>query len=136
MPEEQACELYVVSSDVLFSFSCACLDFGRFCKICFLYEKVSCGPHKGRTKFFHAQWLQHGSQTLLQESSHSRALFWLNECEDLPLECIYSHCNLVPWPSKEVEPLEDIGGQENLFFTGYQFLLTYQTIHDAHSDLL
>ena len=79
---------------------------------------VSSGSQKSWKKFFHAQWLQHGSQTILQESSHSRALFWLNECEDLPLECIYSHCNLQPWPINETEPLDDQDGSVNLFFTG------------------
>ncbi|KAI1794705.1 S-adenosyl-L-methionine-dependent methyltransferase [Ganoderma leucocontextum] len=85
-----------------------------FCKINYFYEES--GPQ--RQKFFHAQWLQHGSQTFLQEAAHSRALFWLNECDDLPVECVYSHCNLQPWPLGEVEPLEDIAEPENHFFTG------------------
>ncbi|EJF66181.1 S-adenosyl-L-methionine-dependent methyltransferase [Dichomitus squalens LYAD-421 SS1] len=87
-----------------------------FCKINYFFEKYE--PRLGWQKLFHAQWLQHGSQTFLQEAAHSRALFWLNECEDLQVECIYSHCNLQPWPPGEAEPLEDDDGPENLFFTG------------------
>ena len=88
----------------------------RFCKNNYFYEKPGSKQHK---KLFHAQWLQHGPQTFLQEAAHSRALFWLNECDDLPVECIYSHCNLQPWPLGEAEPLEDTAGPENHFFTGY-----------------
>ena len=55
-------------------------DLPRFCKINYFFE-VSSGPRKGWGKFFHAQWLVHGSKTLLQEASHPRALYWLNECE-------------------------------------------------------
>ena len=88
----------------------------RFCKINYFYEKPSPKQHE---KLFHAQWLQQGPQTFLQEAAHSRALFWLHECDDLPVECIYSHCNLQPWPLGEAEPLEDIDGPENHFFTGY-----------------
>ncbi|OSD08481.1 S-adenosyl-L-methionine-dependent methyltransferase [Trametes coccinea BRFM310] len=91
-------------------------DTKWFCRICFMFEE--------RDKFgvchkrFHARWLQHGSQTLLQEAAHSRCLFWLNSCDDLPLESIYSHCNVHPWICGEPAPLDDEPGDPNQFFIG------------------
>ncbi|OCH93875.1 S-adenosyl-L-methionine-dependent methyltransferase [Obba rivulosa] len=92
-----------------------------FCKICYMYEKeevVKSGTKRTRIlkKFFHAQWLQHGSQTLLQETAHSKALFWLNECDDLAMECIFGRCNVHILGSADDEPLDD-GEEENDFFT-------------------
>ncbi|KAH9945791.1 S-adenosyl-L-methionine-dependent methyltransferase [Epithele typhae] len=86
-----------------------------FCKICYFFEEEG---SKSWKKMFHAQWLQHGAQTLLQESAHPRALFWLTECDDLPLQCILSHCNIVDWPVGTAEPPEDVFVSENMFFTG------------------
>ncbi|KAI0748472.1 S-adenosyl-L-methionine-dependent methyltransferase [Daedaleopsis nitida] len=101
-----------------------------FCKINYFFEKkVSSGPHKGWGKFFHAQWLVHGSKTLLQEASHPRALYWLNECEDLPLECIYSLCNYHSLPPGQVEPPVDDTGGDNNYFTGL-------TLDDQHHSFI
>ena len=88
----------------------------RFCKINYMFEERD-RSGKMRKKF-HAQWLQHGSQTLLQEAAHSRGLFWLKSCDDLPLECIYSHCRVQPWPRSEPVPLDDCPGELNRFFVG------------------
>lgn len=95
-------------------------NLSRFCKINYFFEtQVSSGTHKGQwEKFFHTQWLVHGSKTLLQEASHPRALYWLKECEDLPLECIYTLCNLHSLPPSQVEPPEDVAGRDNNYFTG------------------
>ncbi|RPD66509.1 S-adenosyl-L-methionine-dependent methyltransferase, partial [Lentinus tigrinus ALCF2SS1-7] len=87
-----------------------------FCKINYFFEKLVKG--QGMKKFFHAQWLVHGSKTLLQEVAHPRALYWLNECDDLDVECIYCHCNVTTLVPGQVEPLEDITGPENNFFLG------------------
>ncbi|KAI0636601.1 S-adenosyl-L-methionine-dependent methyltransferase [Trametes polyzona] len=93
-------------------------DTKWFCKISYMFEKID---RKGRpSKWFHAQWLQHGSQTLLQEAAHPRGLFWLNECDDLPMECIYSHCNVSQvWRPGDPAPAESqptVG--ENCFYVG------------------
>ncbi|KAL6300510.1 S-adenosyl-L-methionine-dependent methyltransferase [Sparassis latifolia] len=97
-----------------------------FCKICYMYEKADTVKSKSKTetvrkKYFHAQWLQHGSQVLLQETAHSNGLFFINECDDLPLECIYQRCNLRLLRSNEDEPPDEPGsgtGGENDFHAG------------------
>ncbi len=91
----------------------------RFCRINYFFEEPVEG--KGWRKFFHAQWLVHGSKTLLQEAAHPRALYWLNECDDLGLECIYSACNVTILAHGQPEPLEEVTGPENNFFLGYVF---------------
>ncbi|KAI0333620.1 S-adenosyl-L-methionine-dependent methyltransferase [Cubamyces sp. BRFM 1775] len=91
-------------------------DTKWFCKINYMFDERD---RSGVTrKKFHAQWLQHGCQTLLQEAAHSRGLFWLKSCDDLPLECIYSHCHVQPWPRSEPVPLDDCSGELNRFFVG------------------
>ncbi|RDX56375.1 S-adenosyl-L-methionine-dependent methyltransferase [Lentinus brumalis] len=87
-----------------------------FCRINYFFEEPVEG--KGWRKFFHAQWLVHGSKTLLQEAAHPRALYWLNECDDLGLECIYSACNVTILVHGQPEPLEEVTGPENNFFLG------------------
>ncbi|KAI0723866.1 S-adenosyl-L-methionine-dependent methyltransferase [Cerioporus squamosus] len=89
-----------------------------FCRINYFFEEQVDGKHKSWRKFFHAQWLVHGSKTLLQEAAHPRALYWLNECDDLSLECIYSMCNVTVLAPGQLEPLEDVTGPENNFFLG------------------
>ncbi|KAI0780552.1 S-adenosyl-L-methionine-dependent methyltransferase [Trametes elegans] len=82
-----------------------------FCQIAYMYETR-------RGKFFHARWLQHGSKTLLQEAANPRVLFWLDECEDQPIGCIYGACNVRRWHHGEPVPLEDSPGDDNLFYIG------------------
>ncbi|KAI0362522.1 S-adenosyl-L-methionine-dependent methyltransferase [Trametes cingulata] len=103
-------------------------DTKWFCKIAYMFEKRD---SSGRwRKYFHAHWLQHGSQTLLQEAAHPRTLFWLNECEDQLLECIYSHCNLEEWPVGDASPPEDPEGDVNRFHVG----LTWDSENCAFSE--
>lgn len=85
----------------------------------FEFEKVD--KLGQRTKHFHAQWLQHGSQTLLQEAAHPRGLFRLNECGDQPLECIYSHCDPQAWPLGDPALPETQPGSANRFHLGYAY---------------
>lgn len=97
--------------------------FHRFIKICYMYEQdeeeyINSELRTVRKKHLHGQWLQHGSQILLQESAHANGLFYINECDDLPLECIYSHCNLRVLSDLETEPPENLD-VENDFFVGY-----------------
>ncbi|KAI8989795.1 S-adenosyl-L-methionine-dependent methyltransferase [Trametes punicea] len=91
-------------------------DTKWFCSISYMFEQRD--KDGTMRKMFHARWLQHGSQTLLQEAAHARGLFWLNACDHLPLECIYSRCNVVDWPCGEPVPLEDLPGEPNRFFVG------------------
>jgi len=77
-------------------------------------EEVSESKDGSKTvyrKYFHAIWLQHGSQMILQETAHSNGLYFLNECDDLPIECIFRLCDfkvLVP-NELESEPESDAG---------------------------
>lgn len=66
---------------------------------------------------FHAQWYQHGAQTLLQETAHPQGLFLTDECEDQPLDCIYQKANLHVLAPTEEEPSQH-SGSNNDFFTG------------------
>ena len=66
----------------------------KFLKIIYLYEG-------GGKKLFHGHWLQHSSQTVLQEMSHPNSLFWLNECEDVPVSTIVQLCCLTKLAGEE-----------------------------------
>ncbi|KAK7693946.1 hypothetical protein QCA50_003520 [Cerrena zonata] len=81
--------------------------------ICYFFEKK-------RSKLAHICWYQHGSQTLLQECAHPNSLFLTDECDDIPLESIYSHCNLF-----KLDPSDDQANfaqtDTNSFFTGLQW---------------
>ena len=84
----------------------------RFCRIQYMFE--SCGEKK-----FHAHWFQHGSQILLQETAHPQGLFLIDECDDLPLSCIYQKCNLRTLGRDEEEPPTECAADDNNFFTRY-----------------
>ncbi|KAI0042682.1 hypothetical protein FA95DRAFT_1575568, partial [Auriscalpium vulgare] len=65
---------------------------------------------------FHGQWYAHGSKTLLQEITHSRALFPMALCDTIPLASILSKCNLQLLAPGEHEPPEDVTDMDNYFF--------------------
>ncbi|KAI0672839.1 S-adenosyl-L-methionine-dependent methyltransferase [Trametes maxima] len=97
-----------------------------YAMICYMFEQQdSAGRLK---KYFHAQWLQHASQTLLQEAAHPRVLFWLHECDDLLLECIFSKVNVQEWKPGDIIPPEGTQAEPNRFSVG----LTW----DSHSCAL
>ncbi|OBZ65761.1 Acetolactate synthase, mitochondrial [Grifola frondosa] len=107
-----------------------------FCKICYMFEKEvsvksQSGTEKIWKKFFHGQWLQHGSQMLLQETAHPKALYWLNECDDLPLACIFKRCNLRQWRPSDDEPTELVTEDKNDFFAG----LTWDQDHSKFVEM-
>ncbi|EPQ57871.1 S-adenosyl-L-methionine-dependent methyltransferase [Gloeophyllum trabeum ATCC 11539] len=54
-----------------------------FCEIQYFYQ---CGPDK----MFHARWLEHGSKTILEELADPSCLFYVNECDDLKVACIFT----------------------------------------------
>lgn len=90
----------------------------RFCEIAYMFEREEQIKHKNGLKtvlrkYFHARWLQHGSQMLLQETAHPNGLFFLNECDDLPIECIYKRCGLHILQPGEPEPMDEPG--DNFF---------------------
>jgi DNA (cytosine-5)-methyltransferase 1 len=70
-------------------------------------------------KYFHGQWLQHGSQTVLQEAAHPSILFSMLECDDIPLESIVTRCNLIVPQNNDNTLLLDYDPQhENNFVCG------------------
>ncbi|KDQ61172.1 hypothetical protein JAAARDRAFT_173758 [Jaapia argillacea MUCL 33604] len=64
---------------------------------------------------FHVQWYQHGSQTLLQELAHVNSLFLIDECQDLPLDSIYSKVYVRELDANEVEPLDEEPSSTHFF---------------------
>ncbi|KAG8935978.1 hypothetical protein FRC02_005174 [Tulasnella sp. 418] len=95
-------------------------------------------PQHGRKKF-HARWLVHGSKTVLKEMAHTQELFLTNECDDLYISSIVTHCNCdaSPLPIGEEEPtvygneLEDVHPSTHFF---YRFFYNKETraFVDAH----
>lgn len=37
---------------------------------------------------FHVQWLQHSTQTMMEELGHPQELFWNDICENVPLGAV------------------------------------------------
>ncbi|KAI0077119.1 S-adenosyl-L-methionine-dependent methyltransferase [Panus rudis PR-1116 ss-1] len=83
-----------------------------FAKICYFFEKKN-------QKYFHAQWFQQGTRTILQETAHPNSLFLLDECDDLLVDCIFQKCNLRELDVNEDEASYKPTGMHNDFFTGY-----------------
>ncbi|TFK42486.1 S-adenosyl-L-methionine-dependent methyltransferase [Crucibulum laeve] len=91
-------------------------SFANHTWICYFYECEG-------EKMFHGQWFIHGSKTLLQEVSHSKALYLTNECEDVPVASIFRLCNLRMLADGEAEPFDDRDPQSNDFHCGYEISL-------------
>jgi DNA (cytosine-5)-methyltransferase 1 len=69
--------------------------------------------------YFHGQWLQHGSQTVVQEAAHPSVLFSMIECNDLHLKTIVSKCNTRTFEPDDDLPLPDYDPRnENSFVCG------------------
>ena len=84
----------------------------RFCKICYFFEDEG-------QKSLHGQWFTHGSKTLLQETAHTKALFLMNSCNDMPVAAIYQKCNFRWLRPDELEPDDNNPELENDFHCGY-----------------
>jgi hypothetical protein len=98
----------------LFVLSASCsrrLNYCRFAKICYFFEDKVTGD-----KMFHAQWYEHGSQTILQEVAHLCSLYLIDECDSHPLDSIIQKVNVRVLDPTEDEPMEV---QHDQFFTGY-----------------
>lgn len=46
-------------------------------------------------KVLHCTWLWRGSETILGETSVSRELFLVDECQEIPLDCVQSKANVI-----------------------------------------
>lgn len=86
---------------------------------------------------FHGQWLTHSSKTLLQELSHSQALYlMLTDCEDIPINAISQKCNVRELDSDTPEPIGGGASEENDFFTRYDVLYVYSPSNTTITSLL
>lgn len=68
---------------------------------------------------FHGLWFNHGSKTLLQETSHSKALYLLKSCDDNPVTSIFRKCNFRIVQPLEQEVEDDGSHNSNDFFCRY-----------------
>lgn len=67
---------------------------------------------------FHGQWYVHGSKTILQETAHSKSLYWTNECGNNPAASIIKKCNIKMLSSHDEEVLDDRAPDSNDFHCG------------------
>lgn len=104
-----------------------------FCYITHFFEHQS---QKGRTKMFHGQWFVHGSETVLQETAHSRALFLLNSCNSNPINAIYQKCNFRFLELGEQEPFDDFAVDANDFHCSYLYDDDHAKFTHIPSDFL
>ena len=71
---------------------------------------------------FHGQWFSHGCKTILQETSHSKALYFLDTCDDNHISAIFKKCNVkILKPGDEEQP-DDAGHDANDFHCGQVIL--------------
>lgn len=68
---------------------------------------------------FHGLWFSHGSKTILQETSHSKALYLLSTCDDNPITAIVKKCNFKIIRPDEEEVEDDGDTKSNDFHCGY-----------------
>ncbi|KAF9013919.1 S-adenosyl-L-methionine-dependent methyltransferase [Cyathus striatus] len=71
-----------------------------FATICYFFEN-------GKEKMCHVQWFIAGSKTVLQETAHSRSLFFTDDCDNIPIASIFRLCNLRMLRDDEEEPPDD-----------------------------
>lgn len=86
---------------------------------------------------FHAQWFNHGSETLLQELAHPGSLYYLGTCDDLPVGCIYKKANFTLLGSGQ-DPPQDLESF-NDFHCGWAasclFIMHYLLSHSLQYDV-
>ncbi|KAF8965236.1 S-adenosyl-L-methionine-dependent methyltransferase [Flammula alnicola] len=99
-----------------------------FCQIRYFYEESS---RRGKTKMFHGIWFSHGSKTILQETSHSKALYLLGTCDNNPITAIFKKCNFKILRPGEEEIVDDGSHDSNDFHCG----LLYDDENAAFTDL-
>lgn len=94
----------------------------RFCQICYFFDGEIDKKTRKPQKFFHGQWLVHGSKTLQQETSHSKALYMTRECQDNPAACIFRKCTVKMMNPDDLEPLDDSAPDSSNFHCAYATL--------------
>ena len=85
----------------------------RFCQIRYFFQEVKKGCI---SKMFHGQWFVHGCKTILQETSHSKALYLLKKsCDSNHISAIFKKCNLSIMKHSDVETQDDGNRDANDF---------------------
>ncbi|KAF4614568.1 hypothetical protein D9613_003147 [Agrocybe pediades] len=103
-----------------------------FCQIRSFFED----DDRKHTKKFHGLWFSHGSKTLLQETSHSKALYLLNACDDIEVAAIFQKCNLTILNAGEEEKEDDGSHNANDFHCGYLYDEDTASFADIPPDAL
>lgn len=83
--------------------------YSRFCQLKYFFKSAKGEP------MFHGQWYLHGSRTLLNELSHSQALYPVNVCDDQPLDSIYQKAHVTFLSKDDPEPQDDGSPETNNF---------------------
>ncbi|KJA27122.1 hypothetical protein HYPSUDRAFT_212781 [Hypholoma sublateritium FD-334 SS-4] len=105
-----------------------------FCQIRYFFERKS---QTGNTeKMFHGLWFSHGSKTILQETSHSKALYLLGTCDDNLITAIVKKCNFKVMRSDEEEVEDDGDTKSNDFHCGLLYDDDNATFADLPPDAL
>jgi len=92
--------------------------FRRFCQIRYFHEKVISGK---KQKLFHGLWFVHGSKTILQEVSHSKALYMLETCDDNAVSTIFKKCHVQFMRPGDEEAVDDGSRDSNDFHCSFVF---------------
>jgi len=71
---------------------------------------------------FHGQWFTHGCKTILQETSHSKALYLLDTCDDNYVSAIFKKCNIKILKPGDEEEVDDASCDANDFHCGQVML--------------
>jgi DNA (cytosine-5)-methyltransferase 1 len=85
---------------------------------------------------FHGQWFSHGSKTILQETSHSKALYFLDTCDNNYISAIFKKCNIKILKPGDEEQVDDACRDANDFHCGQVILFYFQEHPELNSVLL
>ena len=77
---------------------------------------------------FHGQWFSHGCKTILQETSHSKALYFLDTCDDNHISAIFKKCNIKILKPGDEEQVDDACHDANDFHCGQVILYFIKNI--------
>lgn len=84
---------------------------------------------------FHGQWLSHGCRTILQETSHSKALYFLDTCDDNYISSIFKKCNAKILKPGDEEQVDDACHDANDFHCGQVILYVQSRIIGVYHSL-
>jgi DNA (cytosine-5)-methyltransferase 1 len=88
-------------------------------------------------KRFHAQWLIHGSETILGEVASERGLFEMTDCDSHDVSCIYQRCRVLTLEDGQHEPDDKDFIAANEFYSyGYEYLYCFSDLCSCHQRRL